>query len=76
MPFLVLHFQFVGVYSCCFSVKRVGCSYKTTEDVEKNKKHSEPEPVTQAANRQNILHQTYCRYFYHAVLQADWNCIF
>lgn len=37
-------------------------SYKNREDG--GEKHAENKPVTQAANRQNILHQTYCRYLW------------
>lgn len=39
-------------------------------------KHAQTELLTQAANRQNILAQTYFCYFYYDALQADLNCLF
>lgn len=39
-------------------------------------KHAQTELLTQAANRQNILEQTYFCYFYYDALQADLNCLF
>lgn len=70
MPFLVLHLQFVGVYSCCFSVKCVGCIATKTERMG-GKKHAETKPVTRPANRQNMLHQTYCCYFF-LLCKQNW----